>query len=872
MKRAILIALSLVFAVSTVSAQGTPPPTAPPATKQDDKKPDPPKVEDKRTAEQKKYEEMMKNPLIKTQDGVFKVHRIEDKVYFEIPESKYGKMFLWQAEIAELPKALGYPGTAAGTKTIRFVRKDKKVQIKDVDVSTRHTGDDKSVKYGVELNSVEPILMTYDIYAEAPDKSVVIDMTSFYNSDPQDFSVRGAIPGAMGVDSGKTSIDRIKAFPKNIEVRTQMTFMMAKGAGGGNPFAGGGASGYNSSRATTTVHYSLVQLPETPMMGRLKDSRIGFFTTGFTVFGTDERRAMDVEYIQRYRLEKKDPNAALSEPVKPIVYYVAREVPDKWKETVRQSIEDWQPAFEQAGFKNAIIGKLAPTKEEDPDWDPEDARYSVIRWAPSEVANAMGPSIQDPRSGETISAHVIIWNNVVDLVEQWYFAQCGATDPAVSKLPIPDDLMGKLIKYVVAHEVGHTLGLEHNFKASAAYSVAQLRSPEFTDKYGVASSIMSYSRYNYITQPGDGVRNRIGMIGPYDKFAIEYGYKPITASTPDQETSTLDALLGKQVANPWLRFGNYKYSGTDPQMQSEIISNDPVEGTRLGIMNLERIAKDVLLPATSKYGKSYDRTQEVYSSLMNQYITELMHVQQMVGGVMETDNHVGRGPGVIFTPVSASQQAKAVNLLMMKGVRPPMPLLSQAVMSKIQPTGYTDSMSGVQSLVLRGLLSDRKVKNLADFEAQYPGKAYTVSMLVNDVVNATFLDLNNPKVTTTVFERNLHRNFLKLVDGRVNGAGASQTDLRPLMKDALRGVLAKMPSAIARAGDKVTKSHLMETKIDLEKILTDSFAKAGGVPPAPSLREMLGLPLNFDEKSNDKCWAWHVPTEILQILKEYKDK
>ena len=363
MKRAIILALSAVFAVSTVQAQGTPPTTPPPATPAATTKQEPPKVEDKRTAEQKKYEEMMKNPLIKTQDGVFKVHRIEDKVYFEIPESKYGKVFLWQAEIAELPKALGYPGTSAGTKTIRFVRKDKKVQIKDVDVSTRTTGDDKSVKVGVEMNSIEPIIMTYDVYAEAPDKSVVIDMTSFYNSDPQDFSVRGAIPGAMGVDSGKTSIEKVKAFPQNIEVRTQMTFMMAKGAGGGNPFAGGGASSFASSRATTTVHYSLVQLPETPMMGRLKDSRIGYFTTGFTVFGSEERRAMDIEYIQRYRLEKKDPNAALSEPVKPIVYYVAREVPDKWKEVVRQSIEDWQPAFEQAGFKNAIIGKLAPTAE-----------------------------------------------------------------------------------------------------------------------------------------------------------------------------------------------------------------------------------------------------------------------------------------------------------------------------------------------------------------------------------------------------------------------------------------------------------------------------------------------------------------------------
>ncbi|MEI8281785.1 MAG: DUF5117 domain-containing protein, partial [Armatimonadota bacterium] len=513
MKRAILIALSLAFMSSVAMAQGT---TSPPV-KQDDKKVETPKVEDKRTPEQKKYEELMKNPALKSQDGMFKVHRVDEKIYFEIPENRFGRVFLYQAEIAELPRALGFPGTPAGAKTIRIVRKDKKVQIKDLDVSTRTEGVDKGTNDGVAMNVIEPVILAYDIYAEGPNKSVVIDVTSFYNSDPQDFSVRSAIPGAMALDPSKSGIEKIKAFPNNIEVRMNMTFMMGRGGGGGNPFSGGGGASYSASRAATTVHYSLVQLPEAPMMGRLKDSRIGFFTTGFTVFGTEERRAMDVEYINRYRLEKKDPNAALSEPVKPIVYYVAREVPDKFKESVRLAIEDWRPAFEQAGFKNAIIGKLAPTKEQDPDWDPENANYSVIRWAPSEVANAIGPSVQDPRSGETISAHVIIWNNVVDLVEQWYFSQCAATDPSVRKLPLSDEMMSKLVRYVVAHEVGHTLGLEHNFKASAAYSVAQLRNPAFTDEFGVASSIMSYSRYNYITQPGDGVRNRIGMVGPYDK-------------------------------------------------------------------------------------------------------------------------------------------------------------------------------------------------------------------------------------------------------------------------------------------------------------------------------------------------------------------
>jgi hypothetical protein len=875
MNRALLLALSLAFAGAQVGAQSAPPKSDPPAApaqaaqKPEEKKPEPPK--DTRTPEQKKYDELLKDPKLKSQDGVFKVHRLDEKVYVEIPEEKLGRVFLWQAEISELPRALGYPGTSAGTRTFKFGRKDKKVQIIDLDVSTRQIGNDKGLAQGIAANSVEAVLLTYDVYGEGPNKSVIVDMTSFFNNVTQDFNFLPAIPGAAAVDSSKTSIAKVKAFPTNIEVRTAFSLVMGRQQQ--NPLASlfGGGAAYTNSRANVTVHYSLVELPEKPMMGRLKDSRIGYFTVGFTQFGGEDDAAKNIEYITRHRLEKKDPKAELSEPVKPIVYYVTQEVPDKWKEYVRQGIEDWQPAFEQAGFKNAIIGKIAPTKEQDPDWDPEDARYSVIRWAPSDTQNAMGPSIQDPRSGETISAHIIVWNDIVKLVEDWYFAQCAAIDKKAQKLPIPDDLKGRLIRYVVAHEVGHTLGLEHNFKASNAYTIAQLRDPKFTDKYGVASSIMSYSRYNYVAQPGDNVKSTIGVVGPYDKFAIEYGYKPLGATTPEGEKAALDTLLGKQVTNHWLRFGNYKYSGVDPQMQSELIGDDTVEATRLGLLNLERIAKDIAIPASTKYGETYERYAEAHGAIVQQWVTELMHVQQLVGGVVEYDNHVGRGNGQIFKPVDAAQQSKAVQLLVNRGARPSKLVFAPERYNKIAPSNFVGGLSGLQGMILRGLLSEAKATRLTDYQAMYPTKAYTVEKLVDEVVAGVFSELNAPKVSTDAWGRNLHRTFISIVDGRVNGSSASKTDLKPLLKDALASLSPKLAAAAGRATDKTTKAHLNEIARDVNKILNDTYSKGPGAAPQMSLMEMLmGMPFHMHEQAN--CWVRHLPGALVELKKELENE
>ncbi|WP_309720848.1 zinc-dependent metalloprotease, partial [Armatimonas sp.] len=382
---------------------------------------------------------------------------------------------------------------------------------------------------------------------------------------------------------------------------------------------------------TALVHYSLVQLPETPMKPRFRDDRVGFFGTTYTVFGHPDQKSVEQTIVNRFRLEKKDPSAAMSEPVKPITFYLGREVPEKWRPFLKSGVEAWNAAFEKAGFKNAIQCKYAPTEQEDPTWDAEDARYSVIRWAPSTIANAIGPHVSDPRSGETISAHIIIWHNVLQLVQQWYFPQAAQIDARARKFPFPDDLLGRLVEYVASHEVGHTLGLEHNFKASTAWTVEQLRTPGFVSKNGVASSIMSYSRYNYVARPGDNVSNEdmIGRIGAYDLFAIAWGYTPIPfAKTADEEKPILDGWSAQQLKQPELQFGNYAHP-EDPTTQSECIASDPVKSSLLGLKNIELIA-GYLLPATYKLGEDYSGLKDAYNALIGQRRTEISRVTRYI--------------------------------------------------------------------------------------------------------------------------------------------------------------------------------------------------------------------------------------------------
>ncbi len=845
MRKKTLITLALGLPFSLVIAQQKPgAPSTPPAA-------NPAAAAGQRNGggsqkqEPKPYKEVITDKAV-SRTGLFIVHHIDDKWYFEIPDSLLGRDILVSTRYSKTAAGgSSYGGEQVNLQTIRWEKGPSySLFLRVLTIVNVATDSSQPIAQAVSNSNLNPIAAAFDIkaYGKGKDSSgtTVIDITDFFKGDNQAVSLNPAIKRRFNlgsIASDRSYIESIHTYPINTEIRTVKTFSSTPSTGSislGPTQSTTLPAADVTGAVTLELNNSFILLPKTPMRKRLFDPRVGFFASEYTVFGDDQQRVETSRFIHHWRLEPKDEDiekwkrGELVEPKKQIVYYIDPATPKKWRSYLIAGINDWQAAFEKAGFRNAIVGKEWP--ENDSTMSLEDARFSVIRYFASDIENAYGPNVADPRSGEILESHIGWYHNVMKLVHDWYFIQAASSDPRARKMKFDDALMGDLIRFVSSHEVGHTLGLRHNMGSSSKTPVEKLRDKTWVEANGHTASIMDYARFNYVAQPEDNIspRGLYPRIGDYDKWAILWGYKGISGTRDEEEDKK---ILNKWVidslkANPRLWFGGEGFN-FDPRAQTEDLGDNSMKASEYGIKNLKRI-----LPALPEWTKEeadqYDNLEEMYGQLVGQYSRYMGHVVKNVGGIFETFKSIEQS-GDVYEPTPRAIQKEAVDFLSKQLFTTPTWLLNKEILNKFSHPAATETVGNVQAGVLNSLLSGARLFRMSVCAGRYgAASVYGPDELLADAKKSVWSELNTG-AAIDIFRRNLQKTYIDALINLINPppptpvpaglprglsvlftGSIKNTDVPSIARAQLVELRSEALSAAARTTDKLSKYHLQD--------------------------------------------------------------